>query len=129
MRLTSHYTRVAMPHDENCPYEDCGKMVKDWFIEWYPRDIQEEIGRKNLAMDCPWCRRSVSPQGVKVVIPSRILAAQIRDYDSATAYAKRQLLKTGNAFYPDLETFLSDPDNAEKAAPYKIGYWKNVNIP
>ena len=31
--------------------------------------------------------------------------------------------------YPSLEAFLSDPGQAQKAAPYKQGYWADVNIP
>ena len=129
MQLTSNYSRVAAPHDENCPYPDCGKMVKDWFIEWYPKDIQNKIGHKILAMDCPWCRRPASPKGLRIVIPDPPLVAQVRDYATATTYAKTQFPSTGNIPYSSLEDFLSDYDNAEKAAPYKQGYWTQVNIP
>ena len=130
MDLTASFTRVAMPHDEDCPYEDCNKRVKDWFIEWYPPPIQGQIGRKDkVAMDCPWCRRPVSPQGLRVILPPKPLTPMIRDYDEATAYAKTQYPKTGSTPYQSLEEFLTDPINAEKAAPFKRGYWKNVNIP
>jgi hypothetical protein len=113
-----------MPHDEDCPYDDCGKRVKDWFIEWYPKPKQYEIGAHRLAMDCLWCRRPVDIQGMRVVLPTRKVAVEPRGYDAASQYAADQ-----PEHYPSLEAFLSDPIQAEKAAPYKKGYWKNVNIP
>jgi hypothetical protein len=118
-----------MPHDENCPYDDCGKMVKDWFIEWYPKPIQEGIGRQLRGMDCPWCRRAVISWGLRVKIPPTPIEPEIRDYRAATAYATIQTPVGSTSPYPSLEAFLSDPDNALKAAPYKQGYWPNVNIP
>lgn len=113
-----------MPHDEKCPYDDCGKPVKDWFIEWYPKSRQYEIGAKRLAMDCPWCRRPVEIQGLRVALPTKKAPAEVRDYDVATKYAADQ-----PEGYASLEAFLSDPLQAEKAAPYKQDYWKSVNIP
>jgi hypothetical protein len=113
-----------MPHDENCPYDDCAKPVKDWFIEWYPKPKQYEIGGQRLAMDCPWCRRPVHVKGVRVVLPTKKVPVEARDYAAATQYAADQ-----PEHYPSLEAFLSDPVQALKAGPYKQGYWPNVNIP
>jgi hypothetical protein len=113
-----------MPHDENCPYDDCAELVKDWFIEWYPKPKQYEIGGRRLAMDCPWCRRPVEVMGVRVVLPTRKVPVEARDYAAATQYAADQ-----PEHYPSLEAFLSDPVQVQKAAPYKQGYWPNVNIP
>jgi hypothetical protein len=118
-----------MPHDEDCPYEDCGKSVKDWFIEWYPKPKQLEIGKYQRAMDCPWCGRPVLPSGLKVILPKTAVPFEKRDYRAATAYARTQTPVGQTTPYPSLEAFLSDPDNAAKAAPYKRGYWRNVNIP
>ena len=118
-----------MPHDENCPYDDCGKMVKDWFIEWYPVPIQREIAKHLRAMDCPWCKRAVVPSGLRVKRPDPPVEPVKRDYGAATAYAKIQTPVGSTIPYLSLEAFLSDPDNALKAAPYKRNYWKNVNLP
>jgi len=128
MRLTSEYTRVAAPHDEVCPYIQCGKNVKDWFIEWYSKEDQIEIGHKNLAMDCPWCRRAVFPHGLRVITPVGKVVKKARDIQKAEEYAKIQI-DTNGVHYPDLISFLSDPVNDEKVAPYKRGYWSNINIP
>jgi hypothetical protein len=49
---------------------------------------------------------------------------EARSYSEATKYAAIQPEK-----YPSLEAFLSDPNQVEKAAPFKFGYWENVNIP
>jgi hypothetical protein len=113
-----------MPHDEDSPYEDCGKFVKDWYIEWYPLPKQYEIGGKRTAMDCPWCRRPVMLDRRRPIIPNKQMPMQARSYDEATKYV---VIQPEN--YPSLEAFLSDPNQAEKAAPFKQGYWKGVNIP
>jgi hypothetical protein len=118
------YTRIAMPHDDHCPYEDCGKFVKDWYIEWYPLPKQYEIGRRQLAMDCPWCRRPVLLEKRRPVLPTQKVPMEARSYAEATKYAVIQ-----PEIYLSLEAFLSDPNQVEKAAPYKLGYWENVNIP
>jgi hypothetical protein len=113
-----------MPHDHDCPYSDCGKKVLDWFLEWYPRAKQYEIGKRQLAMDCPWCRRPVVLKNRLLAIPSSPMNMEVRSYDQATEYAKQQ-----PEAYPSLEAFLSDPKQAAKVAPYKHGYWPNVSIP
>jgi hypothetical protein len=113
-----------MPHDEICPYPDCGKTVKDWFIEWYSIPNQYEIGRQKLAMDCPYCRRPVMLSKRRPVIPAHAMDMEPRSYDAATRYA-RSLVEG----YPTLEAFLADPNQAQKAAPYQQGYWPHVNIP
>jgi hypothetical protein len=113
-----------MPHDDLYPYDDCGRRVKDWFLEWYPLSIQHEIGRRRLAMDCPWCRRPVMLLKRRPVLPTHGMHCEARSYDEATRYVAIQPEK-----YPSLEAFLSDPNQSEKAAPYQQGYWPNVNIP
>ena len=129
LALAPEYTGVTMPHDENCPYDDCRKMVRDWYIEWYPKSIQAEIGRHKRAMDCPWCRHAVVPMGLRVVQPNTPLRPEVRDYQSATAYARTQTPVNSTTNYASLEEFLADPDNSAKAVPYKHCYWPNVSIP
>ena len=113
-----------MPHDHDCPYSDCGQTVADWFIEWYPKGKQYEIGKRQLAMDCPWCRRAVMLKNRLPAIPSEKIDMEVRSYEVATEYAKRQPEN-----YPNLEAFFNDPKQAAKVAPFKHGYWPNVNIP
>jgi hypothetical protein len=52
------------------------------------------------------------------------MPVEARSYAEARKYAASQPEK-----YTSLEAFLSDPNQAEKAAPYKQGYWPNVKIP
>jgi hypothetical protein len=99
-------------------------FVKDWYIEWYPLPKQYEIGGKRMAMDCPWCRRPVLLDRRQPVIPTKPMPMEARSYDEATKYA---VIQPEN--YPSLEAFLSDPNQAEKAAPFKQAYWNGVNIP
>jgi len=113
-----------MLHGHDCPHPDCGKKVEDWFIEWYPRPKQYEIGGKRLAMDCPWCRQPVMLEKGRPVVPTQTMPVEARSYAEATKYAASQPEK-----YTSLEAFLSDPSQAEKAAPYKQAYWPNVTIP
>jgi hypothetical protein len=58
------------------------------------------------------------------IVPTQAVSVEARHYDEAEKYA---VIQPEN--YPSLEAFLSDPNQAEKAAPYKQGYWPNVNIP
>lgn len=113
-----------MLHGLDCPHPSCSKKVADWFIEWYPRLKQYEIGKQQLAMDCPWCRRAVIwRKGILLVAPPGI-PVEVRSYEQATRYATDQ-----PEGYPSLEAFLADPKQAARAEPFKRGYWLNVNVP
>jgi hypothetical protein len=110
--------------DENCPYDDCAKSVKDWFIEWCTKPQQQEIGKQKLAIDCPWCKKPVLIRGLKVLIPTAGFQPEEpahRDYQLATNWARQR--------YPKLEAFLQDPGESERAAPFRRGYWRGVNVP
>lgn len=53
MRLTSTYTRVAMPHGYSCPH--CEEVIEDWHREWVDKKHEVALFRKEVAGDCPWC--------------------------------------------------------------------------
>jgi ribosomal protein S27AE len=118
VRLTSTYTRVAMPPTEDCPH--CGKGVMDWFREWYSDIEQRGFYKKLDAGDCPHCKKGVfigydleaAPLTVKVLPRSRAAAekwvALLRDPDDMD---KR--------LFPDLDAFLNS--GREDATDYQ-GY-------
>jgi hypothetical protein len=57
MWLTSDYTRVAHPPNEECP--QCGEKVADWFREWYSDEEQRGFYKKKYAGNCPYCKKGV----------------------------------------------------------------------
>jgi hypothetical protein len=115
---------VAMPHGEICPYADCAKCVADWFIEWYLKPQQYEIGKQRLAMDCPWCRRPVIWQGQQRLIAPVGIPVEVRSYQQATHYARSPPYNQLS-----LEAFLMDPREDQRTEPFRKGYWPNVNLP
>jgi hypothetical protein len=117
MRLTSHFSRVAMPHFESCPH--CHREVVDWFFEWYPADERKEIAEGRSAMDCPWCLKGVTLSRLKInQNPSRLAVPVLkRSRNEAEKWA--HLLG-----YIDLEDFFEDPQEKPRAEPF-LGkrYW------
>jgi hypothetical protein len=81
MKLTSEFTsvRVAIPLNTNCPYDGtiegeqrCAVLVRDWHIEWLPKEAQLGLLRGRTAMDCPKCRRGMCCVGdVKHLVRSQ----------------------------------------------------------
>jgi len=60
MRLTSSYSRIAMPPESKCPH--CGEVIEDWHREWYIVPGQEQLlYQKKAAADCPLCGGPVYP--------------------------------------------------------------------
>lgn len=113
-----------MLYGYDCLHTARGRKVADWFLEWYPRPGQYEIGKQRLAMDCPWCRRPVIWQKGRLLVAPPGVPVEARSYQQATRYAMDQPEQ-----YSCLEDVLSDPKQADRADPYKQGYWLNVNVP
>jgi hypothetical protein len=119
MRLTSFYRRLAMPQFEICP--QCGRKVTDFFFEWLLQKDQQKILRGEAAMDCPLCRRAVGyPKGT-LIKPWVSLPILLRDQNRANLWAVRN-------GYPDLESFLTNPEEQSRAQPFRSGYWKEVRV-
>jgi hypothetical protein len=122
MRLTSTYTRVAMP-DHECPY--CHKSF-DWHREWYSKSEQTQLYQKKFASDCPECHglawlrtypeeitqkefqdRKAQGDEIKLLRRTRV---------NAWAWVNSEKNK-GQVFYPDLDSYLQSQD--VMAQPYK----------
>jgi hypothetical protein len=124
MRLTSTYTRVAVPKYEFCPW--CGTEIADWFLEWYPKEGQyEDIRDGKLAMDCPvrGCRKPVLMNKGKIVPAPQGTEPAIRPIEGAERW-----LKVTNSMWPDLKDFLVDPDEQPRTKYFRSGYWPEINV-
>ena len=111
--------------NEPCPH--CQVKLRDWFVEWCSEPQQQEIGKQKLAIDCPWCKKAVLIRGFNALAPPPGFQPEQpvhRGYPHAEAWAKRN-------GYSSLEDFLQDPDpdESDRARPFRRGYWPNVSLP
>src|SRR5262249_53689025 len=91
-----------MPTGEPCPHPQCGKMVRDWFREWYSRVEQIQIYQGNLAGDCPHCRRGVIlSYDLRAAPPHMITLAR------SLRAGQDWLHLLNDPQYPDMRTFLA----------------------
>lgn len=129
MKLTRDMTRirVAMPHGVECPYTEffvrdnpeygkaCGEKLKDWLFECYkrskdevnPEPEQEQIARRQRAMDCPFCGRGV------------VLGATLLELEPAPK------LPVLHRWLHKLELWVaSHPNEEDKLIPFKDYPWR-----
>jgi hypothetical protein len=113
-----------MPHFTDCPW--CNAYIWDWFLEWYLRPQQEEMGNGRLAMDCPnpECRRPVTIHKARVVRARDDLPVAKRSLIQAEKWATDPTF--GN--HPTLEDFLTNPGEQPRAGHFRSGYWPQINV-
>ena len=91
-----------------------------------PNPKSGEIGKQKLAIDCPWCKRPVLIRGLRALLPPEGFKPKKpvrRSHRQATEWARQK--------YPNLGAFLQvpDPEESERTAPFRRGYWRSVNVP